>query len=59
MASPLPTLALTLVYLFIVLVGPRFHRRPIECRSAMVLYNFAMMALNAYIFQRVKFALLL
>ncbi|XP_003964216.1 very long chain fatty acid elongase 5 [Takifugu rubripes] len=44
----LPTLALTLGYLLVVWMGPRYmkHRQPYSCRGAMMLYNLGITILS-------------
>lgn len=58
MSSPLPSLVICLLYVFMVEVAlPRFmeQRKPLELRKLMIVYNFAMVALSGYIFM--EFAL--
>ncbi|GLG95116.1 Elongation of very long chain fatty acids protein AAEL008004 [Gryllus bimaculatus] len=53
MDNPLPTLFICLVYMhFCKAIGPRLmrHRKPLELRYFSVLYYFAQMALNGWIF---------
>ncbi|XP_074000151.1 very long chain fatty acid elongase 4-like [Rhodnius prolixus] len=49
--SPLPTLLYTVLYLSVVVVGPRLmkHRPPYKLTWCLVPYNLAMAALNLYI----------
>lgn len=51
MGSPLPTLILVTLYLFIVFNGPKFmeKRKPFQLRSVLVIYNLAITGLNAWI----------
>uniref|UniRef100_A0AAY4BG72 Elongation of very long chain fatty acids protein n=1 Tax=Denticeps clupeoides TaxID=299321 RepID=A0AAY4BG72_9TELE len=50
--SPVPVSGIFLCYLGVVWVGPALMKRrePVELRAALVLYNFAMVALSAYMF---------
>lgn len=52
----LPTLALTLGYLLIVWLGPRYmkHRQPYSCRGAMMLYNLGITILSFGMFSEVN-----
>lgn len=52
----LPTLALTLGYLLVVWMGPRYmkHRQPYSCRGAMMLYNLGITILSFGMFSEVK-----
>ncbi|XP_013872855.1 very long chain fatty acid elongase 5 [Austrofundulus limnaeus] len=45
-----PTIALTVVYLLIVWMGPRYmkHRQPYSCRGLMVIYNLGITLLSFY-----------
>ncbi|KAJ8984866.1 hypothetical protein NQ317_002705 [Molorchus minor] len=49
--SPVPTLLYTLLYLFIVWIGPKLmaHREPFKLTWLLIPYNLYMAALNAYI----------
>ncbi|XP_022911967.1 very long chain fatty acid elongase 4-like [Onthophagus taurus] len=49
--SPVPTLAYTLLYLFIVWLGPKLmkNREPFKLTWLLIPYNLAMALLNAYI----------
>ncbi|KAL3279453.1 hypothetical protein HHI36_016964 [Cryptolaemus montrouzieri] len=49
--SPLPTLAYTAVYLFLVWIGPKYmkSRPPFKLKWLLIPYNLCMAALNAYI----------
>ena len=51
MSSPWPTALLTLTYLVIVAVGPKFmeNRKPLDLRWLMVTYNLSMVVLCTYI----------
>lgn len=48
----LPTFALTIMYLLIVWMGPKYmkNRQPYSCRGAMVLYNLGVTCLSFYMF---------
>lgn len=53
MQAPGPTLSLCLAYLlFVKFVGPKMmaNRKPMELRLPMIIYNFAMVLLNGYMF---------
>lgn len=54
--SYLPTLALTLGYLLIVWLGPKYmkRRQPYSCRGAMMLYNLGITILSFWMFSEVK-----
>ncbi|XP_060942739.1 elongation of very long chain fatty acids protein 5 [Limanda limanda] len=47
-----PTFALTVMYLLIVWMGPKYmkHRQPYSCRGLMVLYNLGLTLLSFYMF---------
>lgn len=53
--SPVPVSLIFLVYLCVVWVGPRLmkHRQPIDLRAILIVYNFAMVGLSAYMFYEV------
>lgn len=59
MHNPVPMTAILLCYLFFVLyVGPRMmaNRKPFQLKEAMIIYNFALVALSIYIvFEVLKF----
>ncbi|KAM8874510.1 ELOVL fatty acid elongase 8b isoform 2-T2 [Spinachia spinachia] len=50
--SPVPVALIFLAYLFVVWAGPRVmrHREPFDLKGVLVLYNFAMVGLSAYMF---------
>lgn len=53
MESPLPTVTACVMYLlFIRVIGPNMmkNRKPFELRYPMIVYNFAMVLLNGYLF---------
>ncbi|XP_063678574.1 very long chain fatty acid elongase 4-like [Bolinopsis microptera] len=52
MSSPMYTIYLCVAYLVFVAVVPQImaKRKPLESRTALLIYNFAMVALNLYIF---------
>lgn len=47
-----PTFALTVMYLLIVWMGPKYmkHRQPYSCRAVMVFYNLGLTLLSFYMF---------
>ncbi|XP_034240497.1 elongation of very long chain fatty acids protein 4-like [Thrips palmi] len=49
--SPLPTLAYTVLYLIMVMVGPKLmkNRKPFDLKKVMIAYNLSMCVLNAFI----------
>jgi hypothetical protein len=52
MASPWPTVAITLLYLYLCVWGPRHlmaNRKALEIRPLILSYNLAVSALNLYI----------
>ncbi|GCC27171.1 elongation of very long chain fatty acids protein 4a isoform X1 [Chiloscyllium punctatum] len=58
MQSPLPTLAVSSLYLLFVWLGPKWmnNREPFQLRSLLIFYNFGMVILNFYIFKELFFA---
>lgn len=54
--SYLPTGALTVMYLLIVWLGPKYmkHRQPYSCRGAMMLYNLGLTLLSFAMFYEVN-----
>ncbi|XP_032832712.1 very long chain fatty acid elongase 4-like [Petromyzon marinus] len=52
MQSPLPTLAISSLYLLFVWLGPKWmqNREAYQLRVPLIIYNFAMVLLNLYIF---------
>lgn len=50
--SPVPVALIFLVYLCAVWVGPRLmkHREPVDLKVVLIVYNFAMVGLSAYMF---------
>ena len=56
MQSYAPTWALTCLYLFAVWAGPKLmaKREPFQLKHSLVLYNFALIALNFHIFYEVR-----
>uniref|UniRef100_A0AAQ4QFB0 Elongation of very long chain fatty acids protein n=1 Tax=Gasterosteus aculeatus aculeatus TaxID=481459 RepID=A0AAQ4QFB0_GASAC len=50
--SPVPVALIFLAYLLVVWAGPRLmkHREPFDLKVVLVLYNFAMVGLSAYMF---------
>ncbi|KAG1714949.1 Elongation of very long chain fatty acids protein 4 [Nymphon striatum] len=51
MSSPMPTLVLVFLYLLIVIVGPKWmtHRKPVDLKVVLIVYNCIVMLLNLYI----------
>ncbi|KAJ3606387.1 hypothetical protein NHX12_025908 [Muraenolepis orangiensis] len=51
MSSPLPTLAISCLYLLFLWAGPRYmqDRQPFTLRKTLTAYNFSMVVLNFYI----------
>lgn len=57
MQTPIPMSAILLSYLFFVLyLGPRImaNRKPFQLKEAMIVYNFALVALSTYIVYEVS-----
>lgn len=57
MQTPIPMSAILLSYLFFVLyLGPRImaNRKPFQLKEAMIVYNFALVALSIYIVYEVS-----
>lgn len=56
MSSPLPTLAISCLYLLFLWAGPRYmqDRQPYILRKTLIVYNFSMVVLNFYIAKEVK-----
>lgn len=54
--SPVPVAIIFLVYLCIVWAGPRLmkHRQPVDLKAVLIVYNFAMVGLSAYMFYEVR-----
>ncbi|KAM3876169.1 ELOVL fatty acid elongase 8b [Diretmus argenteus] len=50
--SPVPVLVVFLGYLCVVWAGPRLmkHREPVDLKAVLIVYNFAMVCLSAYMF---------
>ncbi len=57
MSSPLYTICWTLLYFLIVWSGPIVLQnvKPLQLRPLLILYNFAMVVLNLYIFVEVHY----
>lgn len=57
--SPVPTIVLILLYLFLVWIGPKFmkNRKPYKLSWLLLPYNLAMACLNAYIAVEVSFVM--
>ncbi|KAK7889694.1 hypothetical protein WMY93_025254 [Mugilogobius chulae] len=50
--SPVPVAVIFLLYLCVIWVGPRLmrHKEPIDLKFVLIVYNFAMVGLSAYMF---------
>lgn len=53
--SPVPVSLVFLVYLWVVWLAPRLmkHKQPVDLRVVLIVYNFAMVCLSAYMFHEV------
>ncbi|KAJ8274718.1 hypothetical protein COCON_G00093430 [Conger conger] len=53
MESPFPTLAISVLYLLFLWLGPKYmqHREPFQLRKTLIVYNFSMVVLNFYIWK--------
>lgn len=53
--SPVPVALIFLVYLGVVWAGPRLmkHRQPVDLKVVLIVYNFTMIGLSAYMFYEV------
>lgn len=53
--SPVPVTLIFMVYLCLVWAGPRLmrHKEPVDLQLVLVVYNFAMVGLSAYMFYEV------
>ncbi|KAG2467822.1 ELOV4 protein, partial [Polypterus senegalus] len=58
MQSPLPTLAISSLYLLFLWLGPKWMRNqePFQLRSVLIIYNFGMVILNFFIFKELFLA---
>ncbi|KAK1171163.1 elongation of very long chain fatty acids protein 4-like [Acipenser oxyrinchus oxyrinchus] len=58
MQSPLPTLAISSLYLLFIWLGPKYmqNREPFQLRSTLIIYNFGMVILNVFIFKELFLA---
>lgn len=56
--SPVPISCIFLCYLLLVWLGPKMMagRQPVNLRPVLIVYNFAMVGLSAYMFYEVLFA---
>lgn len=56
MSSPIPTLAISCLYLLFLWAGPRYmqDRQPYTLRKTLIVYNFSMVVLNFYIAKEVR-----
>ncbi|KAG7275632.1 hypothetical protein CRUP_021959 [Coryphaenoides rupestris] len=59
MSSPLPTLAISCLYLLFLWAGPRYmkDRQPFTLKKTLIVYNFSMVLLNMYIAKEIASAL--
>lgn len=55
MDNPLPTLTISSLYLLFLWLGPKYmkNREPFQLRKILIVYNFSMVILNAFIFKEV------
>lgn len=55
MDNPLPTLTISTLYLLFLWLGPKYmkNREPFQLRKILIVYNFGMVILNAFIFKEV------
>lgn len=51
-----PTFICTVLYLFIVWIGPKYmqNRQPISCRGILLVYNLGLTLLSLYMFYEVR-----
>ncbi|KAI1885565.1 hypothetical protein AGOR_G00205110 [Albula goreensis] len=58
MSSPLPTLAISSMYLIFLWLGPKYmqNREPFQLRKTLIIYNFSMVILNFFIFKELFLA---
>lgn len=54
--SPVPVAFIFLLYLGVVWLGPRLmrNRQPVDLKVVLIVYNFAMVGLSAYMFHEVR-----
>lgn len=54
--SPIPVAFFFLLYLGVVWLGPRLmrNRQPVDLKVFLIVYNFAMVGLSAYMFHEVR-----
>lgn len=54
--SPVPVAFIFLLYLCAVALGPRLmrHRQPVDLKVVLIVYNFAMVGLSAYMCYEVR-----
>ncbi|XP_036409827.1 ELOVL fatty acid elongase 8a [Megalops cyprinoides] len=50
--SPIPVITIFLTYLVLLWVGPKLmkHREPVNLKAVLIVYNFSMVCLSAYMF---------
>lgn len=55
MDNPLPTLTISSMYLLFLWLGPKYmkNREAFQLRKTLIVYNFSMVVLNAFIFKEV------
>lgn len=55
--SPVPISCIFLCYLLLIWLGPKMMagRQPVNLRPVLIVYNFAMVGLSAYMFYEVLF----
>ena len=53
--SPVPITCIFLCYLLLIWAGPKLmkHRQPVNLKPLLIVYNFAMVCLSAYMFYEV------
>lgn len=56
MYSPIPITCIFLCYLITVWLGPKLmaHRQPVNIKAILIVYNFSMVCLSAYMFYEVS-----
>ena len=60
-SSPVPTFVMLGLYLLFVLIGPQVmkHRKPLDLKIPMMIYNLFMVILSYYMFHEVRMQILL
>ena len=61
MSSPWPTVALTVLYLLVVWLGPKFmtNRAAFDLKYLMIIYNFGLVILSFYMMYEVSLCLII